>query len=330
MSFFYSQLVKKLPEPTGSFDGKTVVITGSNTGLGKEAARHFARLGVSRLILAVRSQEKGETAKTDILATTKCLSSVVSVWHLDMASYASVQAFASRVEVKLDRVDIFIANAGINAPKFAMAEDNEAMITVNVISTFLLAALVMPKLKATATAFKTRPTLSVITSDTHSFTKLPQRSAPEGKIFDTISDREFAEKHWMQQYPVSKLLEIFILRAICERYPSSKLPVTVNCANPGLCASDLVRDLKGPLVAVVKGISTLLARSTEVGSRALFYAGTQGAESHGQYLSDCKITNPSTFVLSREGKATQDRVWDEVVMKLETIKPGVTAQFCPN
>lgn len=327
MGFFYSQLIKKLPEPTGSFSGKTVIITGSNTGLGKEAARHFARLGVGRLILAVRSSEKGEAAKKDIVTTTKCSSNVISVWNLDMASYASVQAFAARVEAELDRVDIFLANAGVNSPKYALAEDNEATITINVVSTFLLVALVMPKLKATAEAFHTTPTLSITTSDTHAFAQFPQRTAPDGQIFNTINDKATAEKNWLQHYPLSKLLEVLGTRAIAERYPAAELHVTVNCVNPGLCASDLVKDLKGPVVAVMKAASTVLARTTEVGSRTLFHAGTQGAESHGRYMSDCEITNPSKFVLSKEGKVAQDRVWDELVAKLGATKPGLMSNF---
>jgi hypothetical protein len=68
----------------------------------------------------------------------------------------------------------------------------------------------------------------------------------------------------------------------------------------------------------------LLARKTEVGSRTLVHAGGQGVESHGKYLSDCTITEPSAFVRSAEGKETQERVWKELTQKLEGIREGVT------
>jgi hypothetical protein len=71
----------------------------------------------------------------------------------------------------------------------------------------------------------------------------------------------------------------------------------------------------------------LLARKTEVGSRTLVHAGSQGVESHGKYLSDCEITEPSAFVRSEEGKQIQERVWKELVGKLEGIQPGITADF---
>lgn len=71
----------------------------------------------------------------------------------------------------------------------------------------------------------------------------------------------------------------------------------------------------------------VLARSTEYGSRTLVNAISQGQDSHGQYLSDCKVTQPSSFVRSEEGKIAQARVWNELMGKLEAIKPGVTSSL---
>ncbi|KAJ4369760.1 Short chain dehydrogenase/reductase dmxR8 [Neocucurbitaria cava] len=324
MGFFYSQLFVRLPYPSGSYVGKTVIITGSNVGLGKEAARHFVRMGASKMILAVRSLDKGTAAKHDIESTTSCAKDLIQVWKLDMASYASVQKFSARVEAELDRVDIFIANAGIAPGKYATAEDNESSITVNVVSTLLLAALMLPKLKATAARFGTRPTFTIVSSDVHGHTTLPQKSAPEGKLLATINDKITAEKHWDEQYPISKLLEVFAVRSIAEKYGPSKYPVTINAVNPGLCHSELGRDF--PTVGFWL-IKLILARSTEVGSRTLVQAASEGVKSHGQYMSDCAIGTPAPFVTSKEGKQAQGRVWDELVKKLETIKPGVTSNF---
>jgi NAD(P)-dependent dehydrogenase (short-subunit alcohol dehydrogenase family) len=324
MGIIYSQFFASLPYPTGSYRGKTVVITGSNVGLGKEAARHFARLGVSKLILAVRSLDKGHAAKHDIEASTRCASDVIQVWQLDMASYASVQKFAAQADAELDRVDFIILNAGVAPGKYSMAEDNETAITINVVSTVLLAALLMPKLKASAAKFNTRPTLTIVSSVVHGFTELPQKSAPDGLLFATINDKETAEKNWNDQYPISKLFEVYAVRSIAEKHPASDFPVTVNCVNPGLCHSELARDVNTWTFWFLK---LILARSTEKGSRTLVHAATQGAESHGQYLSDCAIEEPAPIVTSKEGKEIQDRVWSELVQKLETIKPGVTKNF---
>lgn len=234
MGFLYSQFFVTPVYPTGSYQDKTVVVTGSNVGLGKEAARHYARLGASNIILAVRDLKKGNAAKEDIESTTKIAKNVIQVWHLDMARYSSVQDFAKRIQ-GLERVDIFIANAGIAGFTWRTAEDNEAMITVNVVSTFLLAFLIIPKLKETAIKFKNRPTLTITSSEVHAYTTFPQKSAPDGKIFETLSDEKSNDIN--DRYHVSKLLEVFAVRALADRYPASTFPVTVNCVNPGLCHS---------------------------------------------------------------------------------------------
>lgn len=327
MSFFYSQLFKWLPYPTDSYAGKTVIVTGSNTGLGKEAARHYVRLGASKLILAVRGLDRGNAAKANIESSVPGFDggkTAIQVWQLDMGSYASVERFAARVNDELDRVDVFLANAGLARGAYSLVEDNEEMMTVNVVATFLLAALVMPKLKATAARFGTRPTLSITTSEVHGHTSFPQRQAPDGAIFAAVNDRATAEARWGEQYPVSKLLEVMGVRAIADRYPASSFPVTVNCVNPGLCQSELSRDRPTWAFWLLR---LLIARTTECGSRTLVHAGAQGAGSHGAYLSDCGIAAPSALVRREEGREAQDRVWDELVAKLEAIKPGVMKNF---
>ncbi len=83
MGFIYSQLFMTPVYPTASCAGQTIIVTGSNVGLGKEAARHFARLGACKIILAVRNSKAGEQAKKDIETSTKCGADILEVWTLD-------------------------------------------------------------------------------------------------------------------------------------------------------------------------------------------------------------------------------------------------------
>src|SRR5712664_3243394 len=92
-SFLYSQLFVSLPKPTKAFTGQTIIVTGSNTGLGLEAARHLSHLNSSLIILAVRNLAKGEAAKQSILASTGRADTNIEVWDLDMQSYGSIKAF---------------------------------------------------------------------------------------------------------------------------------------------------------------------------------------------------------------------------------------------
>ncbi|KAF1996678.1 short-chain dehydrogenase [Amniculicola lignicola CBS 123094] len=315
LSFLYKQFFVTPTKPKGSITGKTVIVTGSNVGLGKEAARHYVQLGASSVILAVRSLDKGNVAKQDIDKTTRCGPDVVKVWQLDMASYQSVIAFSERVDRDLKRLDIAMLNAGIAAGKFTIAEKDESDITVNVVSTFLLGLLLLPKLKATAQQHNTRPNLTFVASEVHRFTPFKEKSAPN--IFDKLLEET---DDMGDRYQVSKMLDVLCTRAMADQKSASQIPVTINCVNPGLCHSELSRD-SGLGLTILK---FFLARSTEVGSRTLVHAGLQGPESHGQYMSDCAIEQPAPWVLTADGYRVQGKVWGELMVKLEDIKKGVT------
>jgi NAD(P)-dependent dehydrogenase (short-subunit alcohol dehydrogenase family) len=143
--------------------GKTYIITGANTGLGFECAKHLVALSAARVILGVRSLSKGDAAKAKIEQDTG-RKNVVDVWALDLSSHASVKEFGEKIR-GLDRVDVVIENAGIANMERSMAEGLETTLTVNVISTMLLAAIVLPKLQESAKKFGTSPNLVLVGSE---------------------------------------------------------------------------------------------------------------------------------------------------------------------
>lgn len=236
--FLHSQLFVTPPPSTGDLYGKTVIVTGSNTGLGKEAARQFVSLNASTVVLAVRTLEKGEAARKDIETATG-RKGVVKVMHLDMSSYQSVLNFASNAAQELDRIDIAVLNAGVNRGVWEIFEQDESTITVNVVSTFLLAFALLPKLRETAGRFNTRPTLTVVSSEVHQWACFEERKAPEGQLFDRLKQREVNGKqvNLNGRYYVSKLLGVLFVRAFCEHHSTYDIPVTMNLANPGFCHS---------------------------------------------------------------------------------------------
>ncbi|KAF4986334.1 hypothetical protein FDECE_16002 [Fusarium decemcellulare] len=317
--FLLNQVLGRVPQPTGSFEGKTVIITGANAGLGFEAVKHVVKLGAARVIMAVRSTEKGEAAKRAIQKSTNCDPDLLLVRALDLSSYASVKAFAASMTAELLRIDALIENAGIASVEWSTAEDNESMLTVNVVATFLLAFLLLPKLKETAARYNTRPNLSIVTSDMHYTVDFKERDAPEG-IFNNLNDEEKADM--ANRYPLSKLLEVFVVREMAARMPADSCPVTINMTNPGLCDSGLGGTETRSILSKI--FYFLCARTSEVGSRNLVYSASAGPETHGQYLDRCKIQAPSTITTSAAGRDTQRRVWDELAAKLEKIQPGVT------
>lgn len=316
LSLVYTQWFIKPTYPRYPCEGKTIIVTGANVGLGYEASKHFVRLGAAKVILAVRSLKNGEEAKASIERDEKRVGSgVLEVWELDLGRYDSVKAFAKRVD-SLERIDAIVENAGIVSSTYRRVEDNESLITVNVVSTLLLALLVLPALKRSASRYNITPTLTIVSSEVHAFTTFPERNQPA--IFDYLNDKNTADMS--DRYHVSKLLEILAVRQLCQHELKQPYPVTLNCMNPGLCHSSLARNVEGWGFTIMKAI---LARTTEVGGRTLVHAACAGKESHGEYMSDGVVKQPSVFVRSEEGRKAGERVWAELSAKLERIQPGI-------
>lgn len=138
-------------------EDKTYIVTGSNQGLGLEAARHLVSLGASKVVLTARDLQAGQEAVKDIETTTG-IRGVAEVWNLDLADYQSVKTFAERAN-GLERLDGVIQNAGIALDTWGIAEQHERNVTVNTYSTLLLGILLLPKLKETGKRSGTLPYL---------------------------------------------------------------------------------------------------------------------------------------------------------------------------
>ena len=113
----------------------------------------------------------------------------MEVWQLDLGSYESVKKFAQRAQ-GLQRLDVVVENAGIGGYNYAIAEGSERMITVNVISTFLLALMILPKLEKTATQFNKQSYLVVVTSEVHVSAKFKERENPS--FLEGLKDKDTA------------------------------------------------------------------------------------------------------------------------------------------
>lgn len=109
-----------------------------------------------------------------------------------MASYSSVQEFVRKASTELSRVDGLVANAGVMMDEWSTAEGMEASVTVNVISTLFLGALMMPKLIESAQKFDIHPTLVFIVSALGYTVKDEMDKIRQGGIFDGLNDQEQA------------------------------------------------------------------------------------------------------------------------------------------
>ncbi|KAG0649949.1 Aspercryptin biosynthesis cluster D [Hyphodiscus hymeniophilus] len=343
-----------LPYPTHKFTGQTIIVTGSNVGMGLEAARHcmsdsisisllfpflflschhsgllplqkidfllVVRLEAAKVILAVRSVSKGEAAKSSI-ESSENRPGTVEVWELDLCSYASVKAFATRAQ-SLPRLDAVVENAGMYAFDFQMAEGDEATITVNVVSQFLLGLSLLPKLRETSVREHKECVLTFTGSFVHFLTKFPERT--EKHVFEALAKPEGA-RMW-DRYNVSKMIELLCMRELASDITSSNKQgnVVVSLINPGSVRTDIMRHAGYFYTLYVRAVKLILSRSAEEGGRTLVFAAQGGSETHGAYLDDCNVGYVSPFVDSDEGAETQRKVWGELKEKLERIQPGIT------
>lgn len=93
----------------------------------------------------------------------------------------------------------------------------------------------------------------------------------------------------MKRYPLTKLVEIYAVRAFAEAYPFEKTNVVINMVSPGICTTGLGRDLSVGMRAAQGVIRTVFARTAEEGSRTILHALVETDASHGKHLSGCKI-----------------------------------------
>ncbi|EFQ34202.1 short chain dehydrogenase [Colletotrichum graminicola M1.001] len=265
--------------------GGTYIVTGSNTGIGFETAKHLVALGASRVIIAVRSVEKGEAAKARIEATTG-ITGVAEVWHLDMASIGSIKAFSARAASELGVIDALVANSTAALDTWTVSEGMETSVMVNVVGTLLLVLLLLPKMRESAGATKTAPHVVVVTSGL-GFSEREVLKLVEDDVFEALNEE--GKSHIHKRYAVTKLLQIFAVRQLATQLPASQSGVVINLVSPGLCNTGLTRYGRTSFRLYFYLFNLALGRTPEMGSRAMLHALSAGVDSHGRYLSDCEI-----------------------------------------
>jgi NAD(P)-dependent dehydrogenase (short-subunit alcohol dehydrogenase family) len=295
MDVFATALSAKFNPPKDirpSFDGRTVIITGANTGVGFEAALKFVQLGASKVILAVRSVQNGEAAKAKIERQVApgngkiVSSSVMAIWQVDMLDYASIKAFAKRVDNELDRLDYAVLNAGIvMATHQNSAYGWEKMLQVNTLSTVLLGLLLLPKLRASKTTDFT-PVLELISSGGADWVKEVRGFDDSSKqgILESYNDEKNFDA--MMGYCASKLFLECAKTALVKlaNGTNDHAPdVYIVSVCPGPTKSDIARDQTAWYMRVALGILRLMQRSTEEGSRSYISGLTLGAEGQGAF-----------------------------------------------
>ena len=178
------------------------MITGGNTGIGKETARILA-WRKARVIIGCRNLTKGLQAAAEIIENTGNRN--IEVRKLDLSCFQSVREFAEEIEREEERVDILINNAGYMGPYASTVDGLENTIQVNYLGHFLLTHLLLDKLKACSPS-----RIINVSSDQHA--RVPSQIDVD-KVFRQGKEGYGAFK----AYNYSKLCQIFFTRELGKR-----------------------------------------------------------------------------------------------------------------
>ncbi|KAJ9150678.1 NAD(P)-binding protein [Pleurostoma richardsiae] len=310
----WKQLFQSVPPIPPGIDlvGKTALVTGSNIGLGLECARHFLKLRAGRLIMGVRSLQKGEVAAAGLRAEFP--GARIEIWQLDMESLGSVQRFAARCEQELDRLHVAVLNAAVGKLKFERVEEGsrrETTLQVNYLSTALLAILLLPKMRPSASS-PGPGRLTIITSDVALGAKLEDPG--EGGLLDSLERPEKYEG--FQQYTRSKILVTMFGARLADAVDPDE--VIINCCNPGAVkGTAFLRDVDPWLAKMVFAIMfSILGRTAVDGARIYVHSClVLGKESHGSF-TDWLVRAWPVIMYTDHGRRLSDKLWKETMEEL--------------
>jgi NAD(P)-dependent dehydrogenase (short-subunit alcohol dehydrogenase family) len=267
--------------------GRTVVVTGGNSGIGKEAARALAHAR-AQVVIAARNVDKGHEAAADVGGSN------VRVEQLDLADLDSVRAFAERFDGQLD---LLINNAGVMAPPRRPTKDGfESQFGTNHLGHFALTGLLMPRLLSAP-----EPRVVTVSSGAHRIGQIK---------FDDLQ-REHGYNNWLA-YGQSKLANLMFCFELARRATAAGTDLKSLAAHPGYARTNL--QFAGPHwyeQLVMRVANPILGQSAEMGALPTLYAATAPDLPSGTFVGPDGFMEQRghPHVVSAAGKAYDEDAW---------------------
>lgn len=253
--------------------GKTCMVTGATSGIGRSSAIELARMG-AKLVLVCRNRERGEEVVREI---QRAGNSEVELMTADLESQVQIRKLAADFLATKKPLHVLLNNAGVFNLKRAVTSDGvEEVFAVNHLAYFMLTLLLLDRIKESAPA-----RIINIASDLHKRATL--------KFDDLGGERSYGG---MSSYGQSKLANVVFTYELARRLAGTG--VTVNCVHPGAVATNLAKN-NGVLATVVwKAIGTFM-KSPDDGARTqIFLASSPEVEGvTGKYFIDSKEARSS-------------------------------------
>ncbi|HXX43874.1 MAG TPA: SDR family oxidoreductase [Candidatus Acidoferrales bacterium] len=272
-----------------NMSGKSCVLTGANSGIGKETALALAKMG-ARVALVCRNPQKGEAALADI--RREAPSAQLDLLTAEMSSFASVRALAAQIREKYPRLDVLINNAGAAVPMRALSADGvEMTVAGNHLGAALLTLLLLDQLKASAPA-----RIINVSSEAQRNAKLD------------MDDLQFERRQYraLAAYGQSKLLMNAFTFELARRLAGTG--VTANCLHPGVVRTNIWPSNPPLLFKIILGAMKPFMLDSKRGAEVTIYLATSPdvATVTGEYFVKSKVapSNP----LSRDPKVSAE-IW---------------------
>ncbi len=241
-------------------NGRLVLITGANSGIGFEAARVLAQKG-ARIILACRNQEKTQTAMERVRQDSP--DAQLEFLPLDLADLASVRKCVAGFQERFDRLDLLINNAGVMIPPYSKTKDGfELQIGVNHLGHFAFTALLFETIRKTPDS-----RIVIVSSGAHRFGKID---------FDDLNWEHKRYVPW-QAYGQSKIANLYFMYELVRRLGEKNHPLLA-AVHPGYAATNLQQHM-----GVLRVLNFIMAQSSFRGSLPTLYAGTAADIENGAY-----------------------------------------------
>lgn len=277
--------------------GKTVLVTGANQGIGKATALALAGQGANVVILC-RNADKGRAALADIQAASKGGKAELLV--ADFASLGDVRRAAAELRARHARLDVLVNNAGLFVPERHLTSDGiEETFGVNHLAPFVLTNELLDLLKASGPA-----RIVNVSSEAHRHAKMHW------------DDLQFAGGGYkgFRAYGQSKLANILFTYELARRLEGTG--VTVNALHPGVVASGFGQTYPGAMSFLVKVAKPFLLNNEQGARTSVYLASSPEVEGvTGKYFSKCRPVRSNAVSYD---EASQKKLWSLSVEMIKT------------
>jgi NAD(P)-dependent dehydrogenase (short-subunit alcohol dehydrogenase family) len=281
--------------------GKTVLVTGANQGIGKATAIALARKG-ARVVIVSRNADKGGAALAEVQAASPQREGELLV--ADLSSQAEVRRLAAEFRARHARLDVLVNNAGVIVPERHTTVDGiEETFAVNHLAPMLLTLELMDLLKASAPA-----RVVTVSSEAH-------RGA--SMHWDDLQFRSHKYRSF-KAYGQSKLANILFTYELARRLDGTG--VTANALHPGVIGSGFGQTYPGALSVLIKIARPFLLTPEEGAATSVYLASSPEVEGMtGQYFSKCRPVRSNAVSYD---VASQRKLW---ALSVEMVSPHAAA-----